>query len=520
MLARLKAEPNGSSLQFFTLRRPMNPARPAYFFPLAHCVPFYLGLLFGGGVCIHAATAAEGSSRPNILLLIGDNWQYEHAGANGYGMVKTPVFDRLAREGVRFTNAFCPVPSCGPTRSSFVTGRAAHQLEAAANHCSSFPGKFRVFVDALTVCGYHAGHMGKGWGPGIYEGYGRTESPAGKLYPDFADFMAKRPEKQPFFFWYGATNTASRRWMPGSGARHGIDPARVRVPGYLPDAPLVREEITDYLASVEEMDAEFGRAIALLEKSGELANTVVIQTSDNGWEMPRGLGHVYDGGCHVPLAVRWPGRIPAGRVLEDFVSVTDYAPTILELAGLVPWSEMTGRSFLDLLTGQPSAIVRDHVFVERERHANVRRGNLSYPVRGIRTRNFLYLRNLRPDRQPAGDPIVYFAVGDYGDVDPTRSKQYMLDHRNDPSMLRLFARAFKKRPAEELYDLRNDPDQLDNVAANPAYARAKKELSDRVDTWMKATADPRVDPTYDEFDKYPYFVGRPAPVIRAWDEEK
>lgn len=478
--------------------------------------PFLLLLALA---CVAIARGAT-ESRPNVLLLLADNWLYDHAGANGDPLVKTPVFDRMAREGVRFTRAFCPVPSCGPTRSSFVTGRAAHQLEEVANHGGRFPGKFRVFVDALATAGYHTGYMGKGWAPGLFQGFGRTVSPAGKLYKDFPGFLAAREPGQPFFFWYGSTHTALRFWKPGLGRSRGIDPAKVRVPGYLPDSPVVREEIADYLACVEQMDEEFGAALALLDKNGELANTVVIHTSDNGWQMPRGLGSVHDAGLHVPLAVRWPARIPAGRVIDDFVSVTDYAPTILELAGLRPWPEMTARSFRDLLFGEPSAVVRDHVFVERERHANVRRGDQSYPVRGVRTADFLYLRNLRPNRWPAGDPIVYLAVGDYGDVDPSRTKQYILDHRSEPGMRTFFSLAFRKRPAEELYDVRRDPDQLHNVANDPAYAAAMKEHRARVDQWMKETADPRLDPAFDEFDKYPYFGGGLAPELRAWEAEK
>ncbi len=470
--------------------------------------------------CAAATSARAADARPNILFLFADNWLYDHAGANGDRLVKTPAFDRMAREGTRFTHVFCPVPSCGPTRSSLVTGRAAHQLEEIANHGGRFAGKFRVFVDALATAGYHTGYMGKGWAPGIFQGFGRTETPTGKLYKDFPEFLGKREPGQPLFFWYGSTHTALRFWKPGLGRSRGIDPAKVRVPGYLPDAPAVREEIADYLACVEQMDAEFGAAIAVLEKSGELANTVVIHTSDNGWQMPRGLGSVHDAGTHVPLAVRWPGKIAAGRVVEDFVSVTDYAPTILELAGLRPWPEMTARSFADILLGKPSAVVRDHVFVERERHANVRRGDQSYPVRGVRTRDFLYLRNLRPNRWPGGDPIVYHSVGDYGDVDPSRTKAHILAHRNDPAMAKFVSLILKKRPAEELYDVRNDPDQLHNIAAQPAYAAALAQHRARVDQWMKDTADPRLDPNYDEFDKYPYYGGGLAPELRAWEAEK
>jgi N-sulfoglucosamine sulfohydrolase len=477
------------------------------------------GLLLTLGF-VSAAAGADAVRRPNILFLFADNWQYEHASAHGYVAVKTPVFDRIVREGARFTNAFCPVPSCGPTRSSLVTGRAAHQLEELANHGGRFPGKFRVFTDALTVCGYHVGYTGKGWAPGIYLGFGRTETPVGKNYASFPKFIAARKADEPFFFWFGDNQTALHSWKRGSGAQAGIDPAKVRVPAYLPDTPVVREEITDYLASVQRTDAAFGEAIALLEQRGELENTIIIHGSDNGWQMPRGLGNVYDAGVHVPLAVRWPGKVQPGRVIEDFVSVTDYAPTILEMAGLFPWPEMTGRSIVDLLTARPGAPARDHVFLERERHANVRRGDLSYPIRAIRTRDFLYIRNIRPNRQPAGDPIVYYAVGDYGDIDNSRTKLHILARREDAIMQRPFVLGFKKRPAEELYDLRNDPEQINNVAAKPEFREVKQRLSAQVDAWMKATADPRVDPNYDEFDKFPYFGGGPAPELKKWDTEK
>ncbi len=124
----------------------------------------------------------------------------------------------------------------------------------------------------------------------------------------------------------------------------------------------------------------------------------------------------------------------------------------------------TGVSFLDLLLGQPDAVERDCIFLERERHANVREGNLSYPVRAIRTRDFLYIRNLRPDRWPAGDPQIWFAVGDFGDVDDTPAKQQIIQHPTDPKIKPFFDLCFAKRPPEELYDLRRDADQLNNVA--------------------------------------------------------
>jgi len=452
--------------------------------------------------CAHAAS-------PNILLLIGDNWSYAHAAANGDKAVRTPLFDRMCREGMRFTNAFCPVPSCSPTRSCIVTGRAAHQLEDAASLWSKFPGKFRVFGDELTKVGWHVGFTGKGWSPGNFIDFGRTSNPAGAQFADFASFLQARKEKQPFFFWFGSTHTSLHQWKAGTGKARGIDPAKVRVPKALPDVPEVREEIADYLAQVELMEEAFGEAVALLEKSGELDNTVVIHTSDNGWQMPHGLAHCYDDGAHVPLAVRWPGTVKAGTKSDDFISLTDLAPTFLEIGGLKPWPEMTGRSFVDVLGGKPSAVKRDAVFIERERHANVRRGDLSYPVRGVRTAEFLYLRNLRPERWPAGDPELYFAVGPYGDIDGSRTKAFMMAHADDPGMKVLFEASFGKRPSEELYDLKSDPDQIVNLAADPRFAQAKAGLRARVDAWMRETNDPRAaDPATDVWDAYPYFGGK------------
>ena len=455
-----------------------------------------------------AAFVLHAAPRPNILLLIADNWSYEHAAANGCAAVKTPVFDRIAGEGMNFTNAFCPVPSCSPTRSCLLTGRVAHQLEDMASLWSRFHPKFRVFTDALDEGGYHTGFTGKGWSPGNHKDHGRELNPAGKQYPDFDAFMQARSEKKPFFFWHGSTHTALHSFKKFDGAAAGIDMAKIRVPAYLPDTPEVRREIAAYLAAAQEMDEAFGEAIAILEKSGELENTVVIYTSDNGWQMPRGLANCHDSGSHVPLAVRWPGKVKAGVRSEAFITLTDLPSTFLDIAEVPKWPEMTSRSFLDVLTGQSDGKDRDHVFVERERHANVRQGDLSYPCRGIRTADFLYLRNLRPDRWPAGDPELHFAVGPWGDVDPTVTKQLILDRRDEPSMKPFFDINFAKRPAEELYDLRSDPDQVKNLASDPAMAETKARLASRVDAWMRETADPRVDPAFDAWDKYPYFGGK------------
>ena len=462
-----------------------------------------LGLALLAGV----ARAAE---RPNILFILADNWKYPTAGILGDPMAKTPAFDRIAREGVLFTHTFNPVPSCSPCRASVLTGRYAHELGERASLWSAFPKDTPVVTQLLRGAGYEIGYNGKPWGPGNIEISGWKENPVGPKFADFADFHAKRDASKPFFFWLGNTDTATKggRLPFLADAKAKLDASKLTIPPELPDCPEVRDDLLNYYGGVMKLDDEAAAAIALLEKSGELDNTVVIYTGDNGWQMPRGLGNCYDAGSRVPLAIRWGKNLRAGRKVEEFVNLGDLGPTFLELAGLTPSPAMTLHSIKNLMLGQPDSTPRDAVFIERERHANVRHDNQSYPVRAVRTRDFLYLRNLRPDRWPAGDPDVLF-IHDrpFGDVDTTNVKDFLLAHQKDSACAKYIALIFGKRPAEELYDVRKDPDQLNNVAGNPEYADALKQLRARVDDWMKQTNDPRLDPAYDGWDKFPYYGG-------------
>jgi arylsulfatase A-like enzyme len=446
-------------------------------------------------------------SRPNILVIIDDDWGYPHAGAYGDKVVKTPHFDRVAREGVLFTNAFAAAPSCTPSRASLLTGRTAHQLAEGGNLWGFLPSRFAVYPDLLESAGYVVGVTRKGWGPGNFQAGGRTRNPAGAQFADFEEFYRQAPKDKPFCFWFG-TNDPHRPYEKGSGARSGMKLDDVVVPAFLPDTPEVRSDILDYYYEVERADREAGAILAALERDGRLDNTIVVWTGDNGMPFPRAKANVYDGGTHVPLAIRYPPRVKGGRTLDDFAVLTDLAPTLLEAAGLSAPAGMTGRSLMPLLAGQRQP-GRDAVFLERERHANVRRGDLSYPARAIRTKDFLYIRNLRPDRWPAGDPEMYFAVGPFGDIDGGPSKDLLLARQSDPAIGRYFALATAKRPAEELYDLRKDPGQIENVAMRPELAQAKKELRAALDKWMRDTGDPRATTDDDRWDRYPYF-GNPG----------
>lgn len=470
-----------------------------------------LAVLFGNA----PAEAADQGARPNILLLVGDNWAWPHAGACGDPSVKTPTFDQIARQGALFTHTFCQVPSCSAARAVLLTGQASHRLEDAANLWGLFPDHLTTYPELLREHGYATGYMVKGWGPGIYRGQKHTKlNPAGTAYPSLDAFLQEVPESQPFCFWFGS-HDPHQPWNRGDDFRGDLEPDQVDVPPYVPDHPVTRQAITDYYAEVQRFDHECGQMLELLQERGQLDNTLVIMLGDNGWQLPRGLANVYDAGTRVPMAIEWPAKIKGGQVLDSLISFEDVAPTLLAAAGIVPPAEMTGRNFLPLFSGAPDVAWRDALFLERERHANVRAGHQSYPCRAVRTDTFLYVRNLMPERWPAGDPQWHWAVGPYGDLDNTPIKQLILEGKDQPEFKPFFQLGFAKRPSEELYDLQQDPHQVVNVADQAKYTDVKNELSDKLDVWMQATDDPRaVDPRDGRFDRYPYF-GQAAKAKRA-----
>ncbi len=248
--------------------------------------------------------------------------------------------------------------------------------------------------------------------------------------------------------------------------------------------------------------------LKLIEEAGQAENTIVVITSDNGMPFPRGKATLYDLGVRMPLAISWGKRIPGGRKVDDFVSLTDLAPTFLDAAGITPPGCMTGRSLLKILRSPKSGRIepdRDCVFTARERHAWCRIDGKGYPSRMIRIRDFLYIRNYEPDRWPAGIYRMVTNEGHYGDVDASPTKNYMLKHRGDARGRRLFELAFGKRSAEELYDCRKDPFQMHNLADDPAHKSVKRRLSDRLTAYLKETHDPREASKPVSWDDWPYY---------------
>jgi uncharacterized sulfatase len=454
---------------------------------------------------------------PNILLAICDDWSWPHASiAHKMGIpgsdfvVQTPVFDRIAQEGILFANAYCCAPSCSPSRSAILTGRYIWQLETAANLRGALPGKFTVYPDVLEEAGYHVGYMGKGWSPtpsdfpATRAEATRKRNPAGTdfssrqwslLTGDFNQFLEGRPKGKPFCFWLGGWDS-HRPYKLDSGVASGMKPEDVSVPACLPDNMTVRKDLCDYYYEVQRFDRDVGTVLNLLEERNELENTIVVMCGDNGLPFPRCKVELYDLGTHVPLAIRWGKNIKAGRTVKDFVNLAELAPTFVEAAGQKPPNTMTVKSLTNVLLSDKEGQVdpeRDKVFTGREYHDfDCRAGDVGYPIRAVRTSDFLYIRNFEPERWPAGDPIEYRRErGRYGEVDPCPTKKHMWDHKDDPQVEKLFQLSFGKRPAEELFDLRKDPGQLVNVADLDEYADHKRELAAMLMKELKSTGDPR-----------------------------
>lgn len=458
-------------------------------------------------------------ARPNILFCIADDASFPHMGAYGSTWVNTPGFDRVAREGLLFTRAYTPNAKCAPSRSCILTGRNSWQLEEAVNHWPHFPAKFTTYAEELTAHGYHVGYTAKGWAPGNpgeINGQRRqlvgTPYNAQKTTPptaamsdndyaaNFADFLEARPDDAPFCFWYGSTEP-HRRYEYGSGIRKGgkqLSDIDAVLP-FWPDNDSVRTDMLDYAYEIEYFDKHLQRMLALLEERGELDNTLVVVTADNGMPFPRIKGQEYEYSNHLPLAIMWKDGIArAGQTVEAMVSFIDFAPTFLELAqissdssGMPPSSmqPITGNSLTDILyADDPTAQLaqRDRILIGKERHDIGRPNDAGYPIRGVVTEEFLYLQNFAPDRWPAGNPETGYLNTDGG-----ATKTVILNQRRsgNPEFWQL---NFGKRPAEELYQIRRDPACMTNLANNPEYLGLKEQLRTRMLTDLETQGDPRV----------------------------
>lgn len=500
-----------------------------------YLVPFILLLVLVS--CQSVRERKNEVGKPNILFAIADDQSYPHTGVYGFRGISTPGFDRVASNGVLFTNAFVAAPQCSPSRAAILTGKNIWEIEEAGTHGSSFPKKFEVFTDLLESAGYELGFTGKPWGPGNYEIEGWIRNPVGPEYNEkvleaipatginprdyagnFASFLSKKPSDKPFFFWYGG-HEPHRGYEAGSGAKAGKSFEDIQLPAFLPDDSVTRNDVLDYALEIEYFDSHLHKILNLLKEKGELSNTLVVVTADNGMPFPYAKANLQEYGTHVPLAISWPDGIKTTKKTDELVSMIDLAPTFLEIAGLPPVAEMTGKSMTSILfSRQPDTPHRDFVLTGRERHTHARPDNLGYPARAIRTKNYLFIKNYKPDRWPVGDPVPENKANDlrsntegykrlypgYHDIDGSPSKKFMMDNKDEEMVKQFFRNAFLKRPAEQLYDISVDPECTNDLSGNPEYAQVKKELRNKLDGALRKQGDPRMHGS-EIFDSYPRY---------------
>jgi N-sulfoglucosamine sulfohydrolase len=496
---------------------------------------------------------------PNIVFIFADDWgrfasvYHELEGGNTINsVVKTPNFDMISKEGVLFTNAHVNAPSCTPCRSSLLSGQYFYRTgEGAFLFYGKWDPDIPTYPLILEENGYHIGYTYKVWSPGTprdapYGGERTRYQPAGTKFNGFSQnvfrhiseeegtieegkqllydeimanfdaFLADREPGQPFCYWFGPTNT-HRQWIQGSGKEYwGINPDDLegKMPKAWPDIPEIREDAADYLGEVHAVDASIGLFVDRLREMGELENTLLVISGDHGIPgFPRAKTNIYEIGTAVSLAVIWPDKIRGDRVVHDFVNLMDLAPTFLEAAGLKPPDVMTGKSLIPVLKSKKEGWVdmtRDFVVTGRERHVVARDDGSPYPMRSVRTKDFRYIRNFRPERWPIG-PFEK----NLPDLDGGPTKRWFLENHDNPDYEYFWELGFGKRPLEELYDVNADPHELNNLAASAEYLEVKNELSSLLDSVLIATEDPRMEEDC-VFEHLPYTFVREADLNRKY----
>lgn len=520
---------------------------------------FALNIALGMQNSIACADEAGATvTRPNVLFIFADDWG-RHAGIyrqlDGPGtindVVRTPNIDALAKQGVVFRSAFVSSPSCTPCRSALFSGQHFWRCgRGSILRGAKWEDSQVSFAQLLHDSGYQLGLSYKAWGPGVpnnapmnaaefklnaggaFNQFSQTTTERVKkgqnaeavkqqlvaeATGNFAKLLKQRDPAKPFFYWFGPTNT-HRSWTRGSGkSLCGIDPDDLagKLPPFLADVPEVREDIADYFGEVMALDLAVGALVEQLRTAQLWDDTIIVLSGDHGAPgFPHGKCNLYDFGSSVPLIIAGNGisGINDGvksdaRIIDHLVSLTDLAPTLLEAASLPVPESMTGHSLLPWLRSGASGLMdsgHNEVFIGRERHVDTaREDRLPYPQRAIRTQDYLYIINFKPDRWPLGNPYHLDGEVDLNQVesntrytladeDAGPAKAWLVSQRQSPEWRAMFERSYGKRPYAELYDLRKDPYQMNNLAVAEAYQSIRQSLHQRLMDELTSTGDPRV----------------------------
>jgi len=481
-------------------------------------------------LALTASTRAKAAQqpKPNFLIFLTDDESWLERSIYGWSKLPTPHFDSVAKQGVLFTRGYTSAPSCAPSRAALLTGRNFWELEEGAFIQAWLPTKFPVLPDLMEAAGYHAGFTGKGWGPGVLEPAGRKRNPAGDAYQkirrktreeaindiDYAanleDFLSRKPKDKPFWFWVGVTEPHGPYGRDNHRklTKYGITTDGVKTPEFLPDTPAIRRDRANFAYEVCHTDDDLGRVLQILEQRGELNNTLLIVTSDNGTALPRSKTNPHDWGTHVPMAIMWPARVPPSRRVDDFVNFIDLAPTMLHAAGIPVPKEMSGRSILPILTSKRSGRVdqsRSWVATGLEWHGEFDPVNLA--ARTIRDERYHYIVNYGKEPRIQLDPTKRLPDAEFETTAASASLTALLEkHPTHPSIQRFIPLLAGASPREELYDCKEDPWQLRNLADSPQHTAIKARLKRHLEDVQRRTQDPRITGDMTTFEKTRQYV--------------
>ena len=436
-------------------------------------------------------------SPPNIVFVIADDVNWNDVGCYGNPKIQTPNIDRLARQGIRFTNVFLTASSCSPSRTSILTGRYPHNTGSPELH-TPLPAHLPLLPEALRQRGYYTALAGK-WheGPNTRRAYDtllvdRNANGEG-AEQQWVNLMRARPKDKPFFFWLAAID-AHRPWSAHQyGHRH--DPKTdVVVPPTLVDTPETRQDLAAYYDEIARLDYYVGELEKELARQGILDNTIFVFTSDNGRPFPGSKTRVYDTGMKTPFIIKWPGGIANRSVTSSgLVSSIDIAPTLLKLTDVAIPETMQGRSF-DALLKKPDTPFRQYVFSEHNWH------DYAAYERAVRSKDFLYLINKHPELDNGGSIDVNQSPSAKA-LKTAHKAGKLSPFQNDVFLA--------PRPADEFFDCRKDPIQARNEVNNPEYAGEVARLQRVLKQWQTETGDSFPEkPTPDWYHRE---TGKPLP---------
>jgi len=453
---------------------------PGMRFPRIQWLLCCLGLLT---VCSSKAAQAK----PNIVFILSDDHSHPYLGCYGTDM-KTPNLDRFAGEGIKFRRMFTAAPQCVPSRAAIMTGRSP--VAARITRFSAPLHREEItFPEILKKeAGYFVGVLGRSY---HLDGSGRAPEATSRVFEEqklqtfkerfdyvdstgqenvptrMAEFFAQRPKDKPYFLWVNFSDPHH----PWSTGKNPPAPDKVKVPGYLPDLPGVRGDLSRYLGEIEHMDGDFQGVLDLLKAKAGLENTLIIFMGDSGMAFSRGEGSLRDPGLNVPLLAWWPGVIKPGGDSSVLISGEDIAPTCLEAAGLKVPSRISGVSFLPLLQGKVFK-GREHIFAERGPHGsasfteNTTASAVDYS-RAVRSDRYKLIYNVTPN-------LRYTPVDSQGDPGWKEMVQANEQNQLASEFVKLYFTS--PRPVYELYDLEKDPSELNNLAGRKELAEVEEGL--------------------------------------------